>query len=141
MTGTMGGSGRRDDRSLSELLAEMSNQVKVLISKEVELAKLEIKESASLGSKSAVLLAGGGLIGLLALVFLSSAAAWGLAEVVAPGVAFLIVGVVYLLSAGVLLMAGRKRLAAFKPAPTQTIETVKDDVAVAKGSLSRGMKT
>lgn len=127
-----------EDRSLSELLAEMSSQVKVLISKEVELAKLEVKDQAAKASKAGALLAATGVAALFGLLLVAFSAAWGLAAVIPTGLAFLVVGVVFLGVAGVLLGKGRKQLAEVSPAPNQAIASLKDDVQVAKAALSRG---
>ena len=129
-----------EERSLKELFSEMTGEVSLLVRKEVELAKLEMKEKASLAAKGGVAMAVGGVTGLFALLLLSFAAAWGLAEILAPGVAFVIVGVVYLVVAAVMFSSGRKKLAQMKPPmPEQALTTVKQDVQVAKGSLQRGV--
>jgi len=67
---------------------------------------------------------------------LSFAAAWGLSEIVPEGVAFLIVGAAYGLVALALLALGRQRIKAVTPVPTQTVETLKEDVAWAKQQMS-----
>jgi uncharacterized membrane protein len=119
----------------------MSNQMKVLMSKEMELAKLELKEEASKASKAGALLAATGVVALFALLLVSFAAAWGLAAVIPTGFAFLAVGVLYLAAAGVLLSKGRKQFAEVSPAPERTMATLKEDVQVAKAALSRGAST
>ncbi len=116
----------------------MSNQTKVLISKEVELAKLEVKDQVARGSKAAALLAAAGVAGLFGLLLVSFAAAWGLAAVIPTGFAFLIIGVIFLGVAGALFTKGRKQAAEVRPAPEQTMKTLKEDVQVAKSALSRG---
>jgi hypothetical protein len=129
-----------EERSLKELFSEMTSELSLLISKEVELAKAEMKQKASLAAKGGGALAVGGVAALFALMLLSFAAAWGLAEVMAPGLAFLAVGVVYLVIAAVMLSSGRKKLAQMKPpVPEQALTTLKQDVQVAKGSFQRGM--
>ena len=132
--------GADDERSLKDLFSEMTSEISLLVRKEVELAKLEMKEKASVATKGGVAMAIGGVMALFALMLLSFAAAWGLAEVLAPGVAFAIVGVVYLVVAAVMFSSGRKKLAQMKPpVPEQALTTVKQDVQVANGSLQRGM--
>lgn len=138
MVGPTGRSGPSEDRSLSELLVEMSSQVRELIGKEVELAKLEAKDEISKASKAGALLAATGVAAFLGLLLVSFAVAWGLAAVIPTGLAFLAVGVVYLGVAGLLFGKGRERLAEVSPAPEQTIATLKEDVQVAKAALSRG---
>ena len=129
-----------EDRSLKDLFSEMTSQLSLLVRAEVELAKVEMKEKASLAGKGGAALAVGGVAALVGVLLLSFAAAWGLAEVMAPGVAFLVVAVVYLVLAAVMVASGRKRLNQMKPpVPEQALATVKQDVQVAKGSLQRGM--
>ena len=129
-----------EDRSLKDLFSEMTSQLSLLVRDEVELAKVEMKEKASLAGKGGAALAVGGVAALVGVLLLSFAAAWGLAEVMAPGVAFLVVAVVYLVLAAVMVASGRKRLNQMKPpVPEQALATVKQDVQVAKGSLQRGM--
>jgi uncharacterized membrane protein YqjE len=127
------------DRSLSELFSEMTTKIQLLLRKEVELAKLETTEQLSKAGKAGAMFGAAGVIAFLALLLLSFAAAWGLAAVLPTGVAFLIVGVVFLALAGLLGMQGRKRVAGMRP-PEQTVKTLKDDVQVAKRSLQRGVK-
>ena len=129
-----------EDRSLKDLFSDLTAELSFLVSREVELAKTEMKEKASLAAKGGVAMALGGVAALLAVLLLSFAAAWGLAEVIAPGLAFLAVGVVHLIVAAVMLAGGRKRLARMKPpAPEQTMATLKQDLQVAKSSFQRGM--
>jgi len=85
------------------------------------------------------MLAATGVVAFLALMLLAFAAAWGLSEIVPEGVAFLIVGVIFALVAAVLGAQGKKRLAAVRP-PKQTVQTLKEDVQVAKESLARGTR-
>ena len=99
--------------------------------KEVELAKLEIKQEVVAAGKGAGLLGGAGGAGLLALVFLSAGAAFGIGESLGTWAGFLLVGAFYLLIAAVLGLKGKKNLSKVGP-PTKTVETVKDDVAWAK---------
>ncbi len=129
-----------DERSLKDLFSEMNGELSLLVRKEVELAKAEMKEKASLGAKGAGALAVGGVAALFAVMLLSFAAAWGLAEVLAPGLAFLVVGVVHLVVAGVMLSSGRKKLTQMKPpVPELALSTVKQDVQAAKGSFQAGL--
>ena len=127
-----------DDRPLGELFSEMTSQVQDLVRKEVELAKLETKDQMAKATKAGALLAVAGVTGFFAALLLSFAAAWGLAEAIPPGLAFLAVGLLYAVVGGLMLTAGRKKLSSVKPVPEQTIKTLRKDVEVAKGSLSRG---
>jgi len=120
------------DKPLPELVKQLTEDVSGLISTQLELAKVEIKEEVTKAGKGAGMLTGGALAAYLAVALLSWAAAWGLAEVMPTGWAFFIVGVVWVIVAGVLLVAGRKRLAEVQPVPPKTKESIKEDIEWAK---------
>ena len=129
-----------DERPLGELLSDVTSKLQALFRKEVELAQAEIKREVDKATKGIAAFAAAAVLGLLAAVALVFAAAWGLAEVVPEGVAFLIVGVVLLAVAGILAAGGRKKVAEVNPVPERTVETVKEDVQTAKDSLQRGVQ-
>ena len=131
---------RAEDRSLSELLSDVTGEIATLFRKEVELARAETSEQVSRAAKAGAMLVAAAVVGFLTLILLAFAAAWGLSEVEPEGVAFLIVGLVFGLVAAVLASAGKKKIAAGNPMPEQTVQTVKADVQVAKDSFSRGVR-
>ena len=131
---------RAEERSLSELVSEVTSELGTLFRKEVELARVETSEQVSRAAKAGGMLGAAAVIGFLDLILFSFAAAWALSEVVPEGVAFLIVAVVFAVVAGILAVAGKKRLAAVNPVPNQTVETLKTDVQVAKDSFARGVR-
>src|SRR5205823_4200213 len=85
---------QENDRSIGTLLGDATNEVRLLVRKELELAKLELKGEATHVKDSAKFVGVGAFCGYLAVVLVSFAAGWGLAEVMAAGWAFLIVGVI-----------------------------------------------
>ena len=127
-----------EERPLGELFSDLTAQVQTLVRKEMELARAELKEQIGQATKGVAAFAVGGVVGLIAAILLAFAAAWGLAEVLPIGLAFLIVGVVLLVVAGVAFLQGKAKLAKVKPMPEQTMQTVKQDVETAKESLQRG---
>ena len=129
-----------EDRSLSELVSDVTGEIATLFRKEVELARVETSEQISKAAKAGAMLGAAAVVGFLTLILLAFAAAWGLSEVVPEGVAFLIVGLVFGLVAAVLASAGKKKIASVKPMPDQTVQTLKADVQVAKDSFSRGVR-
>ena len=131
---------RTEDRSLSELLSDVTTEIATLFRKEVELAKAETSEQVSRAAKAGGMLGAAAVIGFLDLILFSFALAWALSEVVPEGVAFAIVAVLFAIVAGALAMAGKKRLANVNPMPNQTVQTLKDDVQVAKDSFARGVR-
>ena len=131
---------RAEDRSLSELLSDVTSEIATLFRKEVELARVETSEQVSRAAKAGAMLGAAAVIGFLTLILLAFAAAWGLSEAVPEGVAFLIVAVVFGIVAAGLASVGKKRIASVNPMPNQTVETLKDDVQVAKDSFARGAR-
>lgn len=129
-----------DDRSLSDLLSEVTADLAALFRKEVELAKVETSEQVSRAVKAGAMLGAAGVVALLATMLLAWAAAWGLAEVLPTGVAFLIVGVVFLLVAAILGSAGKKKMSSVSPVPDQTVATLRADVQSARESIARGAR-
>jgi len=132
--------GRTEDRSLSELLSDVTGELATLFRKEVELAKVETSEQVSRAVKAGAMLGAGGVVAFLAVMLLAWAAAWGLAEVMPTGFAFLAVGVVFLLVAALLGSAGKKKMSSVSPVPDQTVATLRADVQVARDSFARGAR-
>lgn len=127
---------KQPDRSLGDLFSEMTSDLSSLVRKEIELAKVETKEEATRAAKAGGMLGAGAIAAHMALLFLSFALAWLLAELLPTPVGFLIVGVIYAVAAGVLLMQGKKRMQQVDPVPQQTVETLKEDVEWAKAQRS-----
>jgi uncharacterized membrane protein YqjE len=121
-----------DDRSLGELLGDATRDMGTLVRKEIELAKVEIKEEVAKAGKAGGMFGATAVAAWMSLVLLSFAAAWGLAELMPQGVAFLIVGLVYAAVAAVLYTKGRNEMQHVNPVPEQTIDTLKEDAQWAK---------
>lgn len=121
------------DKSLGELVATATKDMSALLRQEVELAKAELKRDIAKAGKGVGLFSGAGVLGLLAVVFLSVALAYGIAGLfdISVGWGFLVLGVLYLVVAGVLALLGKKQISKVGP-PEKTIATVKDDIAWAK---------
>lgn len=115
------------DASLGELFSQLTADMSTLVRQEVELAKAEIKQEVTKAGKGAGLLGGTGVTALYGLLLLSFAAAWGLAIVIPTGLAFFVIGALYLLGAGAMFVTGRRELRRVRPVPRQTVETLKED--------------
>jgi hypothetical protein len=115
------------ETSIGELIGNISSDLSQLFRQEVELAKTEIRQEASKAGKAAGMLGAAGFAGYLAVVLLSFAAVFGLANVMDGGWAALIVAVVWAVVGGVLYAAGRKRLKTVDPMPRRTVDTIKED--------------
>jgi uncharacterized membrane protein YqjE len=125
-----------DNRSMGELLSEMTSEVSQLFRAEIELAKTEAKEEAQKAARAGAMFGAGGFAGYLAIIMLSFAAAWALTAVIPDGLAFLVVGVVYAAVAAVLFLLGRSRMQEFNPVPQETVETLKEDMEWARARRS-----
>jgi uncharacterized membrane protein YqjE len=123
------------DQSLGELFGTLTSDLSELVRSEMELARVEIREEAATAGRAAGLLGAGGLIAYLGLGLMAMAAAWGLAEVVDAGWAFLIVGLVIAAIGVVVLMKGRDRLREVRPVPEETVETLKEDARWARAQV------
>ena len=125
----------QDGPTLGALVASASRDLSTLIRSEIDLAKAEIKDDVAAAAKGGGMLGGAAVLGILASIVLSFALAYGLAEFMPTWLAFLIVGVLYLVGAGVLALVGKKALQQVKP-PQRAIETTKESVAVLKGAAT-----
>jgi hypothetical protein len=115
------------ETSVGELISDISNDLSQLFRQEVELAKAEIKQEASKAGKAAGMLGGAGFAGYLAVVLLSFALVFGLANVMDAGWAALIVAVIWAAIGAALYATGRKRLKTVDPVPRRTVDTIKED--------------
>jgi uncharacterized membrane protein YqjE len=124
------------DKSLGELFGQLSSDFGQLISTQVELAKLEIKEEANRAARSAGMMAAAAVAGVLTLLLASFTLAWGLNDLFdSIWLGFLIVTVLYAIVAAVLFAIGRGRLKDVKPMP-ETMNTVKEDLQWARQQAS-----
>jgi uncharacterized membrane protein YqjE len=120
------------DRSLPELLKQLSQETATLVRQEIDLAKAEVSEK---GKKAGVGLGMFGAAGVTALLALMSFTAFFillLAEAVDGWLAALIVTVVYGAVAAVLGLQGKEKVKEATPPAPQTVETVKEDIEWAK---------
>ena len=128
------------DRSIGELVKDLSSQTSTLVRKEIELARVEIQQQGKTAGKGAGLLAGAAVFGLLALGALTAALIALLDKAMATWVAALIVMALWAVVALVLAKAGQSSLQRATPPAPQTVETVKEDIQWAKnptGSVKR----
>jgi uncharacterized membrane protein YqjE len=124
------------DRSLGELLKQLSEQTTRLVHQELELAKAELTQKGKQAGMGAGMFGGAGALGLAALGALTACFILALNAVMPAWLAALIVAVVYGIVAFVLVKQGQAKIKkATPPVPEQTIETVKEDVEWAKTQL------
>lgn len=124
------------ETEIGALFGELSEEARLLVRQEVELAKAEIKESTSHATGVGAGFGAAALVGYLALAILAVAAGLGLAELMPAGLAFLLVGLVLALGAGIAFLVGKKNLKALNPVPHKTIETIKEDLSWLRARMS-----
>ncbi len=127
---------KQPDKSLGDLVAEMTGEVSELMRKEVQLAKVELKEEVTKAGKAGSMFGAGAVTGYFALLFVSLALAWLLDNVMPTELAFFLVAVLYGVAAGLLISRGRTEMKKVDPVPRQTVETLKEDVEWAKAQKS-----
>ena len=119
-----------DDKSVGELVIDVSEKTSVLIREEIELAKAEITEKVSKLIKGSVVGIAAGVFLLIFLAMLMHAIAWAINDVLgvesAVWLGFLIEAVFWLLVAGIAGLIAKK---AFEegapPTPDRAIEEAK----------------
>jgi len=120
------------ERSLGEIVSDVSQDLSTLMRQELELAKIELKDEAAKAGKGIGMLAGAGVAGHLVLVFVSLAVMFLLDNVMPIELAALIVTLVWAIVAGVLASVGRKTLKTTNPQLPKTQQTLKEDASWAK---------
>lgn len=123
------------DPTIGALVVDASRDISALISKEIQLAKSELKVSIRHGGTGLGLFAAAGFVGVLAIIMLSVAIAY-LLHWNGAGLdlhwAFLVVFAVYLLLAGLLAFIGIKQVKQVR-APERAISQGKEIPRALKG--------
>lgn len=121
-------------RSLGELFGQLSQDVSLLVRQETQLAKTEIQTKVSRAGRDLASLAAGGVVALIGVLALTAALILLLVDPVGlePWLAALIVGTLFAIVGYVMLQGGLKDLKALDPAPRRTVESIKEDIQIAK---------
>jgi uncharacterized membrane protein YqjE len=119
----------QSDRSVGDLVKQLSEQTSTLVRKELELARAEMTQKGKAAGLGAGMFGGAGLFGLLALGALTACFILALAEAMDGWLAALIVTLAYGAIAGILALSGKRKLReATPPVPEQAKESVREDV-------------
>jgi len=122
-----------NDRSVAELLKQLSEQTQTLVRDEIQLALLELKDKGKKAGLGAGLFGASGMIALFGVATLIAALVLALATAVDAWLAALIVAVVLLGLAGLLALTGKREIEeAIPPVPQEALASTKDDVEVVK---------
>lgn len=119
--------------SVGDLISDIAADLSTLLRQETELAKAEIKQSASRAGKGVGLLAGAAMGADFVLLFLSIALWWGIGNWVGLGWSALIVAAVWAVIAALLASMGRADLKRVQGLP-KTVQTAKEIPDAIKGN-------
>ena len=128
-----------EERSIADLMRDLSDQTTALARKEIELAKVELEVKGRKAAAGAGMFGGAGLFGLFAFGALTACLILALATFLEPWIAALIVAAVYGAIAGILALRGRDRVqAAAPPVPEQAVDSTKEDLEWVKTRAKSG---
>lgn len=124
----------KEDRSITTLFSDLTQETSTLLRKEVELAKAEISEKVSQTQSGLVSLAVGGAIAYAGLLVLLAAAVIGLADLLDgnTGLSALIIGIVMAIIGYVMLLRGRRNLKAENLTLPRTTHSLRRGTELAK---------
>lgn len=125
----------KDERTLGEVLGDVTNDLSTLVRDEIALAKTEIQQTISEAVKDLVFIVVGGFFAYTGLLALIAAAILGLANAIAPWLSALIIGGVIVLIGVILLLRGINNIRNLNVVPERTAQTVKEDVNIVKEKL------
>lgn len=125
-----------ESRGIGDLLGDLSQQVSTLVRREIDLARVEVTSSIGRMGRGAAMAGAGGALLYAGLLVLLAAAVLGLIEAGLDGwLAALIVGAIALVIGGVVTSVGVKQVQTTNVAPTQTAETVSENVEFVKETM------
>jgi len=118
-----------DDRSFGQIVGDLMSHSQELLRGEIAFAKRELTDNAKqVGGAAAIGVAAWPFL-LAAVVLLGIALGFGLAEALAPWLAFLIAGVAFLAIAAAFALVAKARVKDAQLAPTKAIDDTKEDLA------------
>jgi hypothetical protein len=125
-----------DNRSLGELLSDLTRETATLIRQEIALARSELTQSATRLGRHAALIVGGGAIAYAGVLTIVAAFVLVLVRLgLAPWAAALVGGIAVLTVGYLLVQRGLTALRSDRLTPAQTVETMKENAAWAKNQL------
>ena len=118
--------------SVGDLVGEVGRDMSQLVRQEMHLAKAELRQDAKRTGQAAGAFGGAGVAGYMVLLFASIALWWGLANVMNPGWAALVVAGVWAVIGAILFAAARSRTRMIR-GPQQTAQTVREVPGAMRG--------
>ena len=126
------------ERTLGTIIKELTADFSNLIRSEIELLKLELKESVTKLGGGAALMAGALFLGLIGIAFMFVTITLGLVALGVPAwLSSLIVTVLLFAAAGILVVMGKKKLAQVNIVPSESIDHIRGDLDALKADVAR----
>ena len=126
------------ERSVGDLVQQLSQQTAALVRQEMQLAQVELEEKGERAGIGAGMFGGAGLVALYGVGAVIAAEIMLVATAIEPWVSALIVGVVLLAVAGILALLGKSQVEqATPPKPERAMESVQDDIEHVKERARR----
>jgi len=126
------------ERSMGDLVQQLSQQTATLVRQELRLAQVELQEKGKRAGLGAGMFGGAGLVALYGVGALVAGVIMLLATAIEPWISALIVAVVLLAIAGLVALLGRKQVdQATPPTPERAIESTQRDLEYVKERAHR----
>lgn len=125
-----------DNSSIGGLLRQLTREVPELFTKELALAKAELRESLNTLKAGIAAVAGGAIVLLAGLIILLMAAVYGLGTMMQLWLAALIVGVITLVVGFLMLQSGKKQFEPSHFTPDRTLHAMQQDKDTLKRKMS-----
>lgn len=133
---TADGQAGASEPSLGQLFGDLARDVQNLFKQELTLAKTEATQSAKRAGMDVAKIIAGALVLYTGVIFLLAAAVFGLRELDLPwSLSALIVGLVVVAIGAFLVLRAKADLTSGSLAPTETIESLKEDRDWVKGEV------
>lgn len=119
---------RAEGRSLGELFSDLTQETATLVRQEVNLAKTELTQKVTVVGANAASLAIGGVLAFAGLLGIMAAIIAGIVVAGLPlWASALLVGGVFALIGGALVLKGLQGIRNVDPVPHQTLDSLKED--------------
>ncbi len=126
------------DRSIGQIIKELTADFSTLFRSEVALLKLEFKDMVAKLGGGAAMFAAAAFLAIFGIGFLFVTIVLGLVALGVPAwLSTLIVTVVLFVASGILAMMGKKKFAQVNFVPEQSVQQIKSDIASIKDDIAR----
>jgi hypothetical protein len=121
---------RTSDSTVSDLISGLVTDAQLLVRREIDLAKREVSIEVDKVKQGAVALGAGAGLAVIGALLLGHMLVYLVQTLTGLSlwVSYLIVGAIFAIGGGLLLMQGIKRMKDVDPMPRETIESVKEDI-------------